>query len=603
MKSVVVLISILLLALPVFPAAAAGEGPNVTRESIIGGVTLEPVTEPTKEITHIITSKPTKEPTTEIIVPPTSLQVITETQEKPVKTQTQKLVTTTEPPGPQVGWLTIISTPSGAEVSLDGKVAGVTPVTGRELGAGTHTIRISMAGYEPSQTTKTIDAGEQAAVDITLKQIPVTTVPTTFPPSPCLGCDKGWIRVNCNVNGATVFFDDLSSACTITGGSCDTEVVTTTLPFRTFTVQKPGYQIFTGTVTTWPAKGETTNLYATLNPIPPTPSYGNIQVTSYPSGAVVTLDGGSWQHTPATFTSVSAGTTHYLQITMSGYQPYGTSAYVTAGQTFPVNAYLVPNPPLPQIGSLNVVTSPKGADIYVDGNYFAESPYIITNLAPGSHILRLYKAGYDEYLATVTVNAGQQTPVSYAFTSQQLTVGSIEVASTPAGSALYLDGNYMGQTPFGGYFDLTSILQGTHTILIRQTDFQDYTETVYIKGGDVKVINAPLTPNVPSSKPDTTGQIAVASSPAGAELFLDNTFRGITPLTLSDIPAGLHVVMARQAGYTDASDTVTVTGGQSIPVALSLSMIPPATKTPLTIVPVIGTFAIAGLILGLFGRK
>jgi hypothetical protein len=595
MKSSAVCISILLLVLLVVPAAVAGAGPGVSEGMVVGGVTLEPVPEPTGEI---ITLKPVTEETTAIIVPPTSLKIVTETPEKPVKTRTQKIITITEPPGPQVGWLTIVSTPSGAEVLLDGEAAGVTPVTGRELDAGTHIIRIIMAGYQPYQTRKAIGAGEQAAVDAELEEVPVTATPTAPPFSPCVGCDKGWIRVNCNVNGATVSFDQLLSGCTITGGSCDTEVGTTSTPFRTFTVQKPGYQIFTGTVSSWPARGQTVNLYATLNPVQST---GNIQVISHPSGAVVILDGGSWQYTPATFTSVSAGL-HYLQISMSGYQPYGVSAYVTPGQTATVNAYLAPKPPQPQTGSLNIVTAPGGADIYVDGNYIAESPYVVTSLAPGSHILRLHKAGYNEYLATVTVTAGRQTPISFTFSPQRSVVGSIQVASTPAGSALYLDGNYMGQTPSGSYFDITSVLQGTHTILVRHTDFMDYTQAVYVKGGEVMTVTAVLSPNAPSQKPDTTGQIIVVSSPAGTELFLDNTFRGITPATLSDIPAGSHVVMARQDGYADAGQTVTVTGGQSTPVALGLTEIPVTTKASLSFVPVIGTFVIIGFFL-VFGRR
>ena len=631
MKRLALLTCFLVIVLMVIPAPAAAE-PDVT-QGIIGGVTREPVPEPTKEPTQVITTEPTLKPTseptlkptaepttiktpeptmektTEITLPPTP--VVTETRERPPTMVTGLIVTTREPLGPQAGWLTVISTPSGAEVSIDGTPAGVTPVIGRELGTGSHSIAITMAGYEPYHAEKTIGNGEQAAVDATLKEIPVTLVPTSRPtleptfvpitpgPVPCLGCDKGWIRVHCNVDGATVSFDDLSAGCTVNGGSCDTEVTTTIMPFRTFTVQKPGYEIFTGTVSRWPAKGETVDLYATLNPVA---SGGNIQVTSHPSGAIVTLDGGSWQYTPAMFTSVSTGS-HTLQITMSGYQPYGTSAYVTAGQTAGVNAYLVPTPPQPRTGSLNIATSPQGADIYVDGNYIAESPYIVTNLAPGSHILRLHKAGYDEYLTSVIINSGQQTLLSFSFTPQQVAVGSIEVASSPAGSAIYLDGNYVGQTPLSGYFDLTSVRQGTHTLLIRHKDFQDYTKAVYVQGGNVVTINAQLSPNAPSPIPDTTGQVIVASTPAGAELFLDNNFRGITPATLSDIPAGSHVVMVRQAGYADASQTVTVTGGQSTPVALGLAEIPVTTKAPLTAIPVMGSLAIAGMFLAAGRRK
>jgi hypothetical protein len=588
MKTPALLIGILLLALLVVPLASADAEPDATRE-IIRGVTLEPVPETPTEVVTMVTREPTEPPTAE-------------PSEIPVTMHTEKEVTTPEPPAPQVGWLTILSTPSQAEVSVDGNPAGVTPITGRELGAGTHAIRITMAGYEPYQIDKEIRAGEQAAVDATLNPVPVPTVPTTRAttritevPTPCLGCDKGWIRVNCNVDGATVSFDYQSPACTISGGSCDTEVGTTSTPFRTFNVQKPGYGIFTGAVTSWPAQGETVNLYATLNP-EPTPAYGTIQVVSHPSGAIVTLDGTSWQYTPATFTSVGAGTSHYLRITMSGYQQYSTSAYVTAGEISAVNAYLVPNNPYPGTGSLNIVTSPGGADIYVDGNYIAESPFVVTNLAPGSHLLRLHKAGYDEYLAPVTIVSGRQTPISYTFASQPTTVGSIEVASTPAGSSLTLDGNYMGQIVQGSYFDLTSIPQGYHTLFIRLTDYQDYTQTVYVKGGQIVTVNALLTPNGPSPTPDTTGELLVVSSPAGAELLLDNTFRGITPVTLSDIPAGPHVVIARLAGYADAQQAVTVTGGQSTPVALTLAEIPATTRTPMSVLPVLGAVALAGAI-------
>ncbi len=184
-----------------------------------------------------------------------------------------------------------------------------------------------------------------------------------------------------------------------------------------------------------------------------------------------------------------------------------------------------------------------------------------------------------------------------------MTVGSIEVGSTPAGSSLSLDGNYMGQIPQGGYFDLTSILPGYHTILIRMTDYRDYTQTVFVKGGQVTTVNAELTPDGPSPTPDTTGQIMIVSTPAGAELFLDNTFRGITPVTLSDIPAGSHVVTARQAGYTDASQTVTVIGGRSTPVALGLTGLPVTTKASLTIFPVTVAFAIFGIFLACGRRK
>jgi hypothetical protein len=405
--------------------------------------------------------------------------------------------------------------------------------------------------------------------------------------------------VDCNVDGAVVTFDASTPGGTIAQGSSTTEVGTTSTPFKTFTVAKSGYQTFSGSVTSWPAEGQTVTLYATLNlnPTPPTPTYGAIRVVSHPAGAIATIDGGSSQYTPTTFSSVKAGTSHTIHISMSGYQSYTTSAYVTAGQTATVDAYL--SPITPTTGSLNINTVPKGADIYIDGRFVAESPHVVTNLAPGSHTLRLHKAGYDEYVSTVVVNAGQQKALTITLNRQYPGVGSLEVMSVPSGSSVYLDGTYMGQTPLNSYLDLTSILKGTHSLLVRHTDFQDNTQQVTVKGGDVVRLNVQLTPNAPSPTPDTTGQIVIASTPSSADVYIDNVFRGITPVTLSDISAGAHLVTLKLTGYTDASQTVTVTGGASTPVAIGLVAVAPAEETPLSAIPVVGAVALIGVIFAI----
>jgi len=397
-------------------------------------------------------------------------------------------------PTPDIGWVSITSTPSAATVEIDGRVIGATPAVGIELGTGTsHTVRISMEGYEPFSTGITVKAGEQSAVDAKLKLIPVpTTEPTVIPTRQPIGGGRGWFQISANVNGATVFFDGSSAGCTITAGSCTSEVAVTGTPFRTFTVQAPGYAVYTGQVTSWPLDGETVHLYATLNPVQ---TFGSIIVSSNPGGAVVYLDGREWHYTPAVFTSVSAGAGHTVQVSMSGYQTYTTTVYVPAGTQVPVNANLVPAPQ--QTGSLSVTSNPNGADVYIDGRYWSSTPAVIPGLAPGSHTVRVHKAGYDEFITTVTVYAGQRTPVPVTFSPSPPDVGSIEVSSTPAGASLFLDGHYMGLTRSSEPSDLTSIRPGLHTVQLTLDDYQTYTQTVQVTAGRVMVITASLTPVPP----------------------------------------------------------------------------------------------------------
>ncbi|MGB9600386.1 MAG: PEGA domain-containing protein, partial [Myxococcota bacterium] len=55
-----------------------------------------------------------------------------------------------------------------------------------------------------------------------------------------------------------------------------------------------------------------------------------------------------------------------------------------------------------------------------------------------------------------------------------------------------------------------------------------------------------------------TGNINIQSEPKGAEVYLDGTFMGNTPLALKDIDAGEHVIKVSKAGYVDAETTITL---------------------------------------------
>jgi hypothetical protein len=50
--------------------------------------------------------------------------------------------------------------------------------------------------------------------------------------------------------------------------------------------------------------------------------------------------------------------------------------------------------------------------------------------------------------------------------------------------------------------------------------------------------------------------VAVSSNPAGAEVWVDGTNRGITPMTLSLTKNQNHTITLRRAGYQDATATV-----------------------------------------------
>jgi hypothetical protein len=59
------------------------------------------------------------------------------------------------------------------------------------------------------------------------------------------------------------------------------------------------------------------------------------------------------------------------------------------------------------------------------------------------------------------------------------------------------------------------------------------------------------------------GSIRVTSDPAGANVYLDNSIRGVTPVTLEGVSNGPHTVLIRHDGYRDYSEDLTVMAGQN----------------------------------------
>jgi hypothetical protein len=64
-----------------------------------------------------------------------------------------------------------------------------------------------------------------------------------------------------------------------------------------------------------------------------------------------------------------------------------------------------------------------------------------------------------------------------------------------------------------------------------------------------------------SNQGEGTGTINLASTPPGAEVYVDNQYRGTTPGTIPDLPAGVHTVELRLQGYQSWSTSMTVLSG------------------------------------------
>jgi hypothetical protein len=254
-----------------------------------------------------------------------------------------------------------------------------------------------------------------------------------------------------------------------------------------------------------------------------------------------------------------------IQVFLSGYQPYTTVVTVPSGGSTTVSAILLP---LTNVGVLQVISTPGGADLYVDQVYSGVTATTVGNLQNGEHQVTLRLAGYQDWTGTVQVKGGATTTITPTLVpvGQALT-GDLRISSKPPGGTVYLDGDYQGTTPADEHLELTGIAPGRHTLSIRLTNFQDYQETVIVTAGQITVISAVLTP---ATNPSSVGNLQITSQPGGAEIIIDNQYRGITPLTLSSFPAGNHTLIIRLNGYQDYQQMITIVPGQDLLISASL---------------------------------
>ena len=144
-------------------------------------------------------------------------------------------------------------------------------------------------------------------------------------------------------------------------------------------------------------------------------------IRSNPPGAQVVVNDRAAGITPLAVADLPYGD-YVIRISRAGYRVELLSVSIAAGN--PVAALDLaliesgdtPPPALSTVsaetGTVMVNSRPGGADVYVDGRLVGATPLTLDDVRPGSHAVRLVRAGYREWTTTVDVTAGQEVLVA-----------------------------------------------------------------------------------------------------------------------------------------------------------------------------------------------
>ncbi len=377
----------------------------------------------------------------------------------------------------ETGVLAINTEPDEADVYVDGKHYGKTMTVITDLAEGAHTLKLEKQGYVTLAKSIDIVKGETLKLNETLQSI---------------SSQKTYLIVKADQADARIYID---GELVNTGEASKSVNIGTT---HTYKIECKLYHEENGSVTI----NDRTTIEKKLRP-----NFGYISVTTSPEqGAKVYIDDEYLGLSPIKSDKLKSGS-HKVMVMKDMYKMKEQSFIVNDGQTTNANILMSVNfvtltvdtdadsdiyvdeeykgkgrwtgraaegfhaiearkanhktsrttvdlalgesknitleAPKPITGSVDINSSPMGAEIYIDGKHYGQTPIIIEDVLIGEHELKLDKDDYALLMKNITIEEGKTLALE-----DTLEVGrEMTIVTDVIGDTIYVDGHFVGSSP------------------------------------------------------------------------------------------------------------------------------------------------------------
>lgn len=292
----------------------------------------------------------------------------------------------------ETGQLRLNSTPEGADVYLNDRYAGKTPLVMEQLRIGEYLARVELPGYQTWTRTIQINPDRTAFVHANLVSMQ----------------RYGSIAIRCNEDGARIYLDGQYKGLTEKNRNVLLEQVREGSHDLRITLS--GYHDWSQTVEVKP--NQRVQLTVNLEKIKRT---GNLEITCDVDNALIYLDGKYQRRTSAsrdvTINNIQEGN-YEVRITKDGYHDYVTTVRIYPDQTHRLNVRMQPER---REGAIALNCNESNAKIFVNGTYIATTSVnqarIMDGFKEGVYEITVVKDGYHTWLDEVWVYPGETTNV------------------------------------------------------------------------------------------------------------------------------------------------------------------------------------------------
>lgn len=294
--------------------------------------------------------------------------------------------------------------------------------------------------------------------------------------------------------------------------------------------------------------------------------YGEINITSTPSGAEVSIDDQTVGNTPLSMTNIRAGMKN-ISLTKDGYSRWENSIEIKPLKIAKIQAALVPSS-----GELSITSNPTGAIILLDGKQLGMTPLLNHSVLQGSHVLTLKKKNYHSQEKQIEIT---DNPASFKITLQQNLVkdvtpepvnkdekltGSLFLDSSPDNATIYIDNNNVGKTPL----TLSHIPYGIKQIRFERKDYIPLITSLKVSSPTTR-----LHKNLVLKKIDNTGSLHIETVPVRASIAFTNP-KFIYKHGMK-LPDGNYPLTISATGYDDRTIVVSIKKGEETTKRIELT--------------------------------
>ena len=274
--------------------------------------------------------------------------------------------------------------PQQAEVYIDDKKIGLSPILNYKVSPGEHKIKIIKDGYEEKEEIVTLKNNENKILNINLKEIPnYKILINTIPDSAKLYIDNEFVGLS----------------------PLEYSTLKNTINLK---ISKEGYEDYVDKVVlSYGLKEINITLKKEKSSTTPTQpvvkrgiKQGKLSLDSKPQGADVYIDRKLKGKTPLNI-NLDVGT-YKVEIRKDGYLPYSLTVQIKENKVYKNTISLHP---VSFKGRLKVNVQPKGALIYLDDVIMGHT-FIDIEIDPGHYELKIKKEGYMPYLEDIYIKAG-----------------------------------------------------------------------------------------------------------------------------------------------------------------------------------------------------